>query len=108
MPNGCSASDSVGLIFTRSYSSYVSDYDSDYDFVASENQPLVGMRRALAREANTQRKIGFGSLDSIKQSYSLHACEYFREGLSYLLCREVLRRLETGGLVTFQGNRNKL
>ena len=41
--NQCSASDSVGLIFTRSYRSkllYPSDYDSDYDSLASENQPL--------------------------------------------------------------------
>ena len=39
--NQSSASDSVGLIFTRSIVSlYASDYDSDYDSVASENQPL--------------------------------------------------------------------
>ena len=43
-----SASDSVGLIFTRSYCSmllimlllYASDYDSNYNSVASKNQPL--------------------------------------------------------------------
>ena len=37
---GCSASNSVGLIFSRSYiSTLLSDNDSDYDSVASENQP---------------------------------------------------------------------
>ena len=36
----CSASDSVGLRFSRSYrSALLSYYDSDYDSVASENQP---------------------------------------------------------------------
>ena len=41
--NQCSASDSVDLIFTRSYrSTLLIDCDYDYDSVASENQPLVG------------------------------------------------------------------
>ena len=39
--NQCSASESGGLIFTRSYIDLqFSNYDSDYDSVASENQPL--------------------------------------------------------------------
>ena len=38
--NQCSASDSFGLIFTRMYRS------SDYDSVASENQPKVKESRA--------------------------------------------------------------
>ena len=38
--NLCSASDSVGLIFTRSYRSTLLHYDSDSDSVASKNQPF--------------------------------------------------------------------
>ena len=39
--NQCSASDSVGLIFTKSFrSTLLITTHSDYDYVASENQPL--------------------------------------------------------------------
>ena len=37
---GSSASASDGTLFSLDHKLYTSDYDSDSDFVASENQPL--------------------------------------------------------------------
>ena len=39
--NQCSSSDSDGFMFTKIVSLNASDNDSDYDSVASENQPLT-------------------------------------------------------------------
>ena len=54
----------IGMLFSLDHKRYTSDYDSDSDSVASENQPLV-----LSLEAN----VSFGSAEFI--SRRLHGFE---------------------------------
>ena len=56
--NGCSATDSVRLIFNRSQLLYASDYD--YDSVESENHPLAdrqGRERKRGRETRSNQSL---------------------------------------------------